>query len=235
MNRLRFCLAVLFASVVPTADAAIDLSTGGNDDSKIAERGQSPSGCREADSKQRMHLRGKWIALTPDSLQSTKPFVAKGTVRSADASEKFFFSGIPLQPGEVQNATVKPLRTGTTARTEAEIVLGESRYRFVEWGADGFALERLTPSSATVRLQVFGMQERRIPKEAFVKTQQPRDSYEPGTLKVVRAADLNRDGIVDLLLRYHSKEADGLVLWLSDSRSKRHRKPIYSATTYGDC
>jgi hypothetical protein len=214
---------------------AIEITTGRDIPEKIVERGQSPSGCPDSTSKRKERLSGKWLALTPTVVREAEPFVTANAVTSSKADERFYFTGVPLRVGEVQNATIKQMPTGTTARTEVEIRLGALRYRFIEWGAFSFALRTLAASGKNHSLEVHGAEGPSIPKEAYVATAEPRDGYDAGTLEVIRAGDFNADDVVDLLLRYQSKEAGGLVLWLSNPESRRHMEPVVSPTWYGDC
>lgn len=205
-------------------------------DALIVERGQSPNGCPQKNSKRRTPLPGKWLALTPTAIHNANPFVVVNAVQSDKTDERFFFTGVPLKLGRIQIATITPIPTGTTARTEADIELGASRYRFVEWGggASEFALIPLGPSGKKKSLDVLGSSSQSIPQDAYLVSAEVRD-YGFGSLEVVRAGDFNGDGIVDLLLGYQTKEAEGLVLWLSDPVSKKHMEPLVSPTMYTDC
>jgi hypothetical protein len=229
---------LLIASLGSLASAGIELTTGsGRGPQRLAESGQSPSGCPDPSLNSRAELDGKWLALTDTTLRRANPYVIDNQVTSGKSDEKFFFSEVPLHAGVVHVATTEPIRTGTTARTELEIKLGAARYRFIEWGAFTFALQTLTVSGGIKSTEVYSDVDslQAIPKDAYVVTSRPRTSEDPGTLDLIRAGDFNNDGVVDLLLRYEDKEAGGLILWLSEPGSERHQAPIVSATWYGDC
>ena len=182
---------------------AMEITTGGIEPKQILERGQSPSGCSDKTSKGRLPLLGQWLALTPKAIQNANPFVIANAVKSSKSDERFFFTGIPLKVGPIQNFTVNHRLSGTTARTEADIKLGASRYRFIEWGggASEFALMTLGPSGNQKSLEIPGSSSQSIPEDAYLVSAEARD-YGFGSLEVVRAGDFNGDGIVDLLLGY---------------------------------
>ncbi len=232
--RSKFICVLIGLALLSGTLGAMKITTGGDEKAKIVKRGQSPSGCPDTIAKTRSSLSGMWLALTPTEIRNAKPFVLGNAVQSNNSDERFFFTGVPLKVGPVQAAIVNSLKTGTTARTEVDIKIGVSRYRFVEWGAWEFALLTLGPSGNRVSIEISGSHSQSIPKEAYIASSESRD-YDQGSMKVVQVGDFNGDGIVDLLLGYNAKEAEGLVLWLSDPMSKRHTEPITSPTAYFDC
>lgn len=123
---------------------------------------------------------------------------------------------------------VTKLRTGTAVRTEHDIVLNSSRYRFIEWGSWEFALKRLSTAGETLA------ENQAIPRKAYFVSEKARDSDEPGWVKIERAGGFNGDGVLDLLLSYQSKAAVGLKLWLSDPKSGKPLAPILAVTAYSD-
>lgn len=229
-------LFVLFAALSLASPLyAAEITTGSNDPEKIVKRGQTTTGCPEPGAKTKEPIAGKWLALTDRAIQHTVPFVVNGRVTSNSRGEKYYFTNISLQVGPVPIATITKMRTGTTAPTEYDIKLNSSRYRFIEWGSFGFAIKTLSPLGRTLATEVYGSENQRIPREAYSLSKEGRDSYDPGWVEIERAGDFNGDGVLDLLLRYQSKEAEGLTLWLSDPGSGKHLEPIVAATAYGDC
>jgi hypothetical protein len=238
-NRVSESFALLGALLLSCNASGIELTTGRDGPQQLAQRGQSPSGCPDTEAKGRFDLSGEWLSLTDTSIQSAKPFVLDNKITSSNSDEKYFVAGIPLRTGTTPSATVRPRQTGTTARTQYDIQLGPLQYRFIEWGAFAFALKRRTSSGAVESTEVYTLIDDdgkdTIPKYAYAPNNKPRTNEDPGILKLLRAGDFNGDGVVDLLLYYESKEAGGLILWLSDPASKKHVAPIIVPTWYGDC
>lgn len=235
MYQLISTVVLIFVVLVPLSVFSAEITTGMNTPQKIVERGQTTSGCRESSSKIKKPVIGKWFALTDIVIRPTNLYVHHGKVVSNNPREKYYFKGIPFRIGKIVKARFTRRNINTTARTEYSIVLSNSRYRFIEWGASGYALITISPSGKKLRTEIYGTVNNIIPPEAYIVTKEPRDSYDPGGVRLVKAGDFNRDGIVDLLLRYWVKEASGLVLWLSDPKTKRHLEPFDSPTEYSDC
>lgn len=232
-SSLKFIVLAAIYAAIPVY--AAEVTTGTNEPEQIAKRGQTTTGCPEPVSKTKERVAGKWLALTDNTIQHTELFVVNGRLTSNTSAEKYYFKSIRLHVGLVPSAKVAKLRTGTTARTEYDIALNSSRYRFVEWGSWEFALKRLSPAGETLAIQVLGTENQAIPQEAYLVSKEARDSYEPGWVKIERAGDFNGDGVLDLLLSYQSKAAVGLKLWLSDPKSGKHLAPIVAVTAYSDC
>ncbi len=214
---------------------ASERASGGSEAQKMVVRGQTTSGCPEKPMRKRTALPGDWLALTETAVQPTRLWVDRARIVSERPSERYFFRDIPLGVGPITTARVKGLDVGSTARTEHDVALGNARYRFIEWGAFEFALVTLSSSGKATGAEFSHSEIKAIPPEAYSVTKEPRDIYEPGTLKILMAGDFNADGVPDLLLDYWSKEAGGLVLWLSDPRTGRHHAPFVAATRYSDC
>jgi hypothetical protein len=236
MRERSWLLSLLvFTALISNTLGATEITAGSNDPPQIVERGQSPSGCSDKKSKRRLPLPGRWLALTPTEIRNSKPYVILNSVSSSKSDERYFVAGLPLKAGAIQTTTLQPRPSKSTARTEVDIKFGTSRYRFVEWGAWNFALIAVGPSGKKISIETSDPSNDSIPKEAYIASAQPRDIYDVGAMTIVQAGDFTGDGVIDLLMSYQSKEAQGLVLWLSDPVSKRHSEPVTSPTAYFDC
>jgi hypothetical protein len=235
MNFFLPSTVFLFLFAASTVAYSAEITTGRNDVEKLAARGQTTTGCPEKLSSEKEVVVGNWLALTDSEIVPTKLFVVGGKVISEKPAEKYYFKDIPVLRGPIGQARTSKRDVNTAARTEYDIELGKSHYRFIEWGAWGFALITLSPSGREEYSEVYGSESNAIPHEAYEVTTGQRDEYEPGTLQVLKAADFNGDGVIDLLLKYWSKEAGGLKLWLSDPKTGRHGEPFVSPTEYSDC
>jgi FG-GAP repeat len=221
---IAVAVALITTYSVSAFSAATEIITNGG--SKVlAERGQTIDGCPKQPTASKRPIAGKWLALTDKHIISTKLFVVKGRVVSDDPNERFYFKDIALRVGQYTPSQVKARPTNTTARTEYAFSFGGKSYRFT-------ALSTVLPSGQTQLIQISRGDV--IPREVYTASNTPRE-YDIGGMDVKRVGDFNGDGFPDLLLGYGSKEAGGLVLWLSDGKSGKYQEQIVSATEYSDC
>ena len=209
-----------------------------SDQPKITVRGASPSGCDDSVSKHRQRLSGNWMALTDHphqpTIRTSRPWVENNQVLSRRQDEYYFFKNIALKPGPLNYASWQARPIGTTARKEFDITLGKARYRFITWGVESFALQAVLPNGTTRLISIHGDTDGKIPNAAYASSRAPEASDE-GETGIAAIADFNGDGMLDILLSGSWKEAEVLILWLSDPVSRRHGIPISSATNFGDC
>jgi FG-GAP repeat len=224
--------AIITTHSVSAISATTEISTSGSGSMMLAERGQTIDGCPKQPKASKRPIAGKWLALTDKHIISTKLFVLNGRVVSDDPNERFYFKDIALKTGQYTPSQVKARPTNTTSRTEYSFSFGGKSYRFTEWGAFEFALSAVLPTGQTRLVQI--SRGDAIPSEAYTVSTTPRE-YDVGSMKLESVGDFNGDGYPDLLLSYGSKEADGLVLWLSNGKSGKYQEQIVSATEYSDC
>jgi len=233
MHKLSLIAALVIAVIPLLADAA-QVATGRGGEEQIAVRGQTPDGCPSTSSPKKESVEGSWLALTGTAVVVTELFVLEGKVVSDNLAERNFFKGIPLRVGPVANARIDERHVNTPARTEHDIKLGSSLYRFIAWSSWGFAIKTISLDGKELITEVFGGNGNDIPTIAYAQERDDPDN-ELGSLALIRAGDFNGDGVVDLLLQYSAKEATGLMLWLSDPKTGKHFEPFVSATEYYDC
>jgi hypothetical protein len=228
-------ITVSIISMSSTTSAA-EMTIGSGEDAVIVVRGQTASRCPTKQSgKKKLPVGGKWLALSSDEIRPTKLFVNSDGVSSNRSDESYFFRGIPILAGAVVNGRIDHRKINTSARSEYDITLGKQRYRFIEWGAIESALQLLSPEGKVTKTYFSDSETKTIPPHAYKISKEIRDNYEGGTMGLIRAGDFNGDGKVDLLIGYSVKEADGLMLWLSDPKTGNYVEPYASATEYGDC
>lgn len=234
MNRLLLIVTVIFT--LSRMVFAQEITLGAHGESVIAKQGQTTTGCpEEIPDNQKLTIGGAWLALGTDEIRPVKLYVSSSGVSSDKSDELYFFKDIPILAGKIVNGHITLSKINSTARSEYEVRLGALRYRFIEWGAGQFALQTLSPKGNIIKTHVFGTETGKIPPHVYQVTQEARDHYEPGTLSLLKAADFNADGKVDLLLEYWSKEAGGLTLLLSNPKAENYAEPYVSATVYSDC
>jgi hypothetical protein len=225
-RRVLSILALLSCIGMPGLALPAEITTG---EGIIMVRGQTTSGCPEEPRPKREAIDGYWLALTETAIQPTRLWLEAG-ITSDNPAERFFFKDIPLRAGPIAKARVKPRKVNNTARSEYDVAFGDARYRFIEWSGMSFALQTLSPTGKIVKTEVHG--EEAIPPRAYAVSAEGRDSYD-GAVAIEFAGDFNGDRIVDFLLNYESKEAEGLILWLSNP--KTGCDSYISATGYSDC
>ncbi len=201
---------------------------------QIVERGQTLSGCSEPDAKGKIRVEGTWLALGNGEIKKVDLFTNKGLVDARKKDSQYFLNAIPLKEGKVTNASFSLLKINTEARTEYAVKMNSDRYKFITWGPSEFAVLKEQSNGKFTAMPMQGS-EHVIPKSAYKIIHSAPDPDEAKHVHIIRAGDFNGDGIVDFLLGYSAKEAEGVHLLLSDAKSGGYSRRITSATSYADC